>query len=76
MKKEFFKKVFTSFKDFATSYMVRIFEGEDDLVKNNYLLGEFKVSGFEPKKREEIIIEVIFIFIIIPLLLSKKEKMI
>ena len=40
--------------------MVRIFEGEDELIKNNYLLGEFRVTGFEPKKRGEIIIELIF----------------
>ena len=58
--KRIFRKTFTTFKDFATSYMVRIFEGEDELIKNNYLLGEFRVTGFEPKKRGEIIIELIF----------------
>ena len=33
-----FKKTFTVFKDYATSYKVRIFEGENQLVQKNYLL--------------------------------------
>ena len=55
-----FKKTFTVFKDYATSYKVRIFEGENQLVQKNYLLGEFAVTGFKPQKRGEIIIELLF----------------
>ena len=55
-----FKKTFTVFKDYATSYKVRIFEGENQLVQKNYLLGEFTVTGFKPQKRGEIIIELLF----------------
>ena len=58
--KKFFKKTFTIFKDYQQSYTVRIYEGENELIKNNFLLGEFTVSGFEPKKRGEIVIEIIF----------------
>ena len=55
-----FKKTFTVFKDYATSYKVRIFEGENQSVQKNYLLGEFTVTGFKPQKRGEIIIELLF----------------
>ena len=58
--KKIFKKTFTPYKDYQTSYNVRIYEGENELIKDNFLLGEFTVTGFEPKKRGEIIIELIF----------------
>ena len=58
--KKIFKKTFTTFKDYQQSYTVRIYEGESELIKDNFLLGEFTVSGFEPKKRGEIVIEIIF----------------
>ena len=58
--KKIFKKTFTPYKDYQTSYNVRIYEGENELIKDNFLLGEFTVTGFEPKKRGEIIIEIVF----------------
>ncbi len=58
--KKIFKRTFTTFKDYQESYTVRIYEGENELIKNNFLLGEFTVSGFEPKKRGEIVIEILF----------------
>ena len=55
-----FKKAFSLYKDFMTAYTVDIYEGEEKIAKNNNHLGHFRVTGIPPKKKGEIIIELLF----------------
>jgi len=49
---------YTTTEDYQESLDVSIYEGERPCVKDNHLLGEFKVTGIERAKREEPEIEV------------------
>lgn len=42
------KKKYTTDKDYETSVNIRVFEGERQLTKDNFLVGEFELSGIEP----------------------------
>jgi L1 cell adhesion molecule like protein len=59
-KTRFFKKAFALYKDFLTAYNVDIYEGEDIIATKNNKLGHFRVTGIPPKKKGEIIIELLF----------------
>ncbi len=59
-KTRFFKKAFALYKDFLTAYNVDIFEGEDVIAAKNNKLGHFRVTGIPPKKKGDIIIELLF----------------
>ena len=55
------KKYFKFFRpqnDYAKGYIVKLFEGENEYVKNNNELGEFSVIGIKPEKKEDIIIKI------------------
>ncbi|AYV81638.1 MAG: Hsp70 protein, partial [Harvfovirus sp.] len=53
-------KMYTTNSDFETSVIIKIFEGERKLTKNNFLVGEFELKGIEPKMRGLAKIEVKF----------------
>ena len=59
-KTRFFKKAFALYKDFLTAYNVDIYEGEDIIATKNNKLGHFRVTGIPPKKKGDIIIELLF----------------
>ena len=58
-KTELFRKNFTPQKDYAKSYTVQIYEGENEDVKDNYKLGMFKVLIEKPDIREKIIVKIL-----------------
>jgi molecular chaperone DnaK (HSP70) len=43
------KKIFTTSEDNQTAMKIEIFEGEDNIARNNRLLGEFIITGIPPK---------------------------
>lgn len=53
---------YTTIKDYQTSMRFKIYQGEDDLVKNNTKLGELIVTGIPSNKAEEEIVEVTFTY--------------
>jgi len=53
-------EVFTPFKDYQRSILLEVFEGENKYIKDNYLLGKFRLENLPHKKADEVIIEVIF----------------
>ncbi len=54
------KRRYTTCEDFVDEVNIKIFEGERKMTKNNYLLGEFVLSGLTKVPRGIPIIEVIF----------------
>lgn len=54
------KKMFTNDTPDETSVMIKIFEGERKLTKDNFYIGEFELSGLSPKPRGYHKIEVTF----------------
>ena len=51
---------FTTCEDNQTSVRISIYEGEDEKVKNNRILGEFALTGITPLPKEEAQIMVSF----------------
>lgn len=45
------KKKFTTDTDYETSVKIKIYEGERKMTKDNFLVGEFELSGLEPAPR-------------------------
>ena len=58
-KTELFRKNFTPQKDYAKSYTVQIYEGENEDVEDNYKLGMFKVLIENRDIREKIIVKIL-----------------
>ena len=58
-KEKLFRKIFVPEKDYAKSYTVKIYEGEDEDVNKNYLLGMFKVLIEHPDLRDKIIVKIL-----------------
>ena len=54
------KKKFTTDSDYETSVKVKIFEGERPMTKDNFLVGEFELSGIESAPRGIAQIEINF----------------
>ena len=54
-----FRKNFAPEKDYAKSYVVKIYEGENEDVNKNYLLGMFKVLIEHPDLRDKIIVKIL-----------------
>ncbi|TBU24509.1 HSP70-domain-containing protein [Dichomitus squalens] len=44
-------KIYTTFADWQTSVVIRVFEGEEPLTRYNHLLGMFPLSGIPPARR-------------------------
>jgi hypothetical protein len=53
-------KKYTTDTDYVSSIDIKIYEGERKFTKNNYLIGDFELSGIEPEKRGIPEIEIIF----------------
>lgn len=54
------KKTYTTYTDYETSVKIKIFEGERELTKDNFFVGEFILSNIEPAPRGKPKIEVSF----------------
>jgi heat shock 70kDa protein 1/2/6/8 len=54
------KKKFTTITDNETSLLIRIFEGERKMTKDNFLIGEFELSNIDPAPRGIPQIEICF----------------
>ena len=48
------EKYFFTFYDNQDNFLIKVNEGENELVKNNIFLKEFKISGFPRKKKGDI----------------------
>ena len=53
-------KVFNPAKDYQTSILFRVYEGENIYIKNNYLLGKFELTNLPSKKSNEVPVDVTF----------------
>ena len=53
------EKYFFTFYDNQDNFLIKVNEGENELVKNNIFLKEFKISGFPRKKKGYIILKLI-----------------
>ncbi len=54
------KKVFNPANDYQKSILFRVFEGENQYIKNNYLLGKFELTNIPIKKKDEVSVDVTF----------------
>ena len=54
------KKKYTTDSDYATSVVIKIFEGERKMTKDNFFVGEFELSGLESAPRGVAEIEIYF----------------
>jgi hypothetical protein len=52
--------IFNPACDYSTTILIQVYEGENELVKNNYPLGKFELINLPKKKKEEVKIEVTF----------------
>ncbi|AYV84430.1 MAG: Hsp70 protein [Hyperionvirus sp.] len=53
-------RMYTNDSDFEASVLIKIYEGERKVTKNNFLVGEFELKGIEPRVRGLCKIEVKF----------------
>ena len=53
-------EIFNPAQDYQKSILFRVYEGENRYVKNNYLLGKFKLINLPMKPRDEVDLEVTF----------------
>jgi molecular chaperone DnaK (HSP70) len=58
--KEIYYKDYRSTKDNTTHFKIQVYEGEQEFVKDNNLITEFLVEGFEPKPKGEVKMRVTF----------------
>ena len=54
------KRVFYTSEDYQTEVLFQVFEGENKYVKDNYLLGKFRLKSLPSKKAEEVKMDVTF----------------
>ncbi len=54
------KKIYTTDSDYDTSVIIKVFEGERKMTKDNFLVGEFELEDIEPAPRGFARIEVKF----------------
>lgn len=54
------KRIYTTDSDYEKSVLIKIYEGERQLTKDNFLVGEFELDGIEPAPRGIARIEVSF----------------
>ena len=53
-------KTYHTVNDYQTTVLIDVYEGENKLVKDNYPLGEFRITNLPEKKNGEVKIEVTF----------------
>jgi molecular chaperone DnaK len=53
-------RTFTTFQDFQESVEIKVYQGDHRLAEENVLLGQFGFSGFEPRVRSDVKIDVTF----------------
>ena len=53
-------EIFNPAEDYQKSILFRVFEGENQYVKNNYLLGKFRLINLPMKPKDEVEFEVTF----------------
>ena len=53
-------KMYTTSEDYEKEIKIKVLQGNDANSKNNSVIGEFTLAGFEPKKKGETMIEVTF----------------
>ena len=57
-KTRLFSKTFMPKNDYGKGFIVNVYEGESELVKENHLLGKYTVTGIPFDKRENIIVRI------------------
>ena len=53
-------EIFNPAEDYQKSILFRVYEGENQYVKNNYLLGKFRITNLPMKPKDELEFEVTF----------------
>ena len=53
-------KTFIPSEDYMTSIIYRVYEGENQYIRNNYPLGKFRLINLPKKPRKEVVMEVTF----------------